>query len=284
MQLKTLSKNNFNKFKEMNSKRKKFNDFNIDFFNETKSKNYISKYISMKKVSILSNGTVDIGYIWQVQQNRGIARIESIYLEGPYINENNIKLLVGDKKDCILHFKGEEKNLNVILNSGFEYKTKTIVLKCHLKKKFQIEQGSLSFSLLKIGKDEKTRLLVQNDIFNNKDRIPLTIDDIYYDELQKYYYNEGAIFLKLKNKVIGYGQIIIDQGKPYIVNFGILNEYREKGYGRILLRFLLNTIIDAGFSYSYIKVDKNNTKAINLYKSIGYKETEENYILVKNQR
>ncbi|WP_242846103.1 hypothetical protein [Clostridium novyi] len=52
------------------------------------------------------------------------------------------------------------------------------------------------------GKDEAIRCFLQNTIFESKNRLPLTIKDIYYDEMQDYYCEDSAIFFKTKEIVI----------------------------------------------------------------------------------
>ena len=45
----------------------------------------------------------------------------------------------------------------------------------------------ISIRKLSTGKDEYIRCIVQNDIFEELDRKPLTIEDIYADISQDYY-------------------------------------------------------------------------------------------------
>ncbi|MFA6939875.1 MAG: GNAT family N-acetyltransferase [Clostridiaceae bacterium] len=276
----SLKKNNLSNFKKLNSKRSDFNSMNLDFFDTYNAANVLKKMFYRKYVRILKKEDKLIGYIWEKPLLKSLYKIQSLYLDKDNITKENILRLIGNKnKDYILYYKGEAYILDALNDIGFNFRNKTLILSIDLKDRFNESREGISYKSVTLGKDEDLRCKIQNKIFNNKNRIPLTIDDIYYDELQKYYYNEGAIFIQLNNKIIGYGQIIIDNKKPYIVNFGILDEYKGKGFGRIFLHHLLNLIIDEGFSVSLIKVDKENIKAVNLYKSTGFKEIEENYIL-----
>ncbi len=130
---------------------------------------------------------------------------------------------------------------------------------------------------MKKDKDEKARCLLQNEIFKNDDRIPINIEDIYYDEAQEYYFDKGAIFIKFDNIPIGYGQIIIEDKVASIVNFGIIEKYRKKGYGKVFLRYLLNIAVDNEFSRVSLKVDSNNVVALNLYIALGFNIKKEFY-------
>jgi Acetyltransferases len=280
MEIVSLNKTNISNFEVLNSKRSDFNSMNLDFFDYYNNANLLKKVLYRKSTRILKKEEKLIGYIWEKPLSRGLYRIQSLYLDKGNITKENILKLIGNKnRDYILYYKGEAPILSTLTDIGFNFRNKTLILSIDLKDKFRYFKAGVSFRRVILGKDEDLRCEIQNKIFNNKNRIPLNIDDIYYDELQKYYYNEGAVFIQLNNQVIGYGQIIRDDGKPYIVNFGILDEYRGGGYGRTLLHHLLNLIIDDGFSFCLIKVDKDNLKAVNLYKSTGFKEIEENYIL-----
>ena len=280
MKVVSLNKTNLSNFKILNSKRSDFNSMNLDFFDTYDEANILKKMFYRKFVRILTKEDKTIGYIWEKPLLKGLYKIQSLYLDKDNITKENILRLIGNKnKDYILYYKGEVSILDTLNDIGFNFRNKTLILSIDLKDKFNESREGISYKRVILGKDEDLRCDIQNKIFNNKNRIPLTIDDIYYDELQKYYYNEGALFIQLDNNVIGYGQIIIDNKVPYIVNFGILDEYKGKGFGRIFLHHLLNLIIDEGFQSSLIKVDKENIKAVNLYKSTGFKEIEENYIL-----
>ena len=56
-----------------------------------------------------------------------------------------------------------------------------------------------------------------------------------------------------------------------LVNFGILEEYRELGYGQILLEYMINFAYDIKLSELFIRVTDSNYKALNLYKKTGFK-------------
>ena len=88
---------------------------------------------------------------------------------------------------------------------------------------------------------------------------------------------EGSIFIKYNNVVIGYGQIIKEGSIPIIVNFGILKDYRSRGYGKLLLSYLVNILYDKGYGEVRIKVNPDNHIAFRLYSSFGFKKVSECY-------
>lgn len=99
--------------------------------------------------------------------------------------------------------------------------------------------------------------------------------------MQKYYIKDAAVFIKLNDKFIGYGQVIIEKGMPLIVNVGILQAYRGNGYGKMLLLHLLHIAECMSYKKVKIKVDYNNIIAMNLYKNLGFNIVNEKIIWEK---
>ena len=128
-------------------------------------------------------------------------------------------------------------------------------------------------------KHEGIRCDIQNEIFKNKNRTPLSIEDIYGDEFQEYYLDYGSIFIKKNDEYIGYGQIIFEDSEPLIVNFGIIEDYRRQGFGEYLLLCLLKIAKARDFKNVYIKLDSNNYAAFQLYSSTGFSIYKQYYNL-----
>lgn len=69
-----------------------------------------------------------------------------------------------------------------------------------------------------------------------------------------------------------------------VMGLSVHPDYRRKGYAKEIIRQMENKCIEKGVDKLYILVSKHNVSAINLYKSMGYKETptDKNFItLVK---
>ena len=102
-------------------------------------------------------------------------------------------------------------------------------------------------------------------------RAEIDVTDIENDIKQEYYIEDLSIFLMMNNSAIGYGQVIYSRGRYTVVNFGIVSAFRGKGFGELLLKQIINECIDRNILDLYIRVDENNTKAINLYNKCGFK-------------
>lgn len=76
--------------------------------------------------------------------------------------------------------------------------------------------------------------------------------------------------LKLKSKIIGYISFNVVLENMDIHSIVIDKNYQKKGYGTYLLNFALKYAKDNDVNNIFLEVRKSNTKAINLYKKIGF--------------
>ena len=148
------------------------------------------------------------------------------------------------------------------------------------------KQGSkdkVIFKHFKEGHDEELRCTIQNSVFYDKNRIPLIAEDISSEENEDYYINNFGVFICESNgQAIGYGQIILSDGFYTIVNLGILDDYRQQGYGELLVKYLVEFCHNNSIKDIYIRVEKRNTRALSLYKKIGFNEYESIVTMNKN--
>lgn len=276
-----LTKRNIMYFQILNSLRLSFNKHNEDFFYFYNAKNIIGKMQLRKSVYMLKKNNKYIGYIWSTREGNSLYYINSMNLIPEECSASNIMRLLGifrPKDRAYLMCSNNGYNIKLLEEVGFKKKNGTLKMERDLmfdRKSFLPKE--VQFKMFQRGKDEEIRCFIQNEVFKNQSRKPLTIKDIVYDQYQEYYFPEGAIFIIVNGVYIGYGQIIIYNSTPLIVNVGILKEYRGKGYGEILINYLLNIIIDYEFKKAIIKVDWNNETALNLYKKCGFRVIEEDY-------
>lgn len=277
-----LSKKNFNSFLELNNKAKDFNELNLDY-------NHIYESLSFKDLLMLKNNIKLLkvneeyhGFVWYNTDDsrRNIIIIDSLYLEPTDINVDLFNCFINKlKKNLILEYETltTERNSKELRAFGFKEYKGNIEMELCLKdfnKYNYLLNKNVTFQTFIQGKHELIRCEIQNQVFKNKDRIPLTVDDIYFDETQEYYLEDCSIFLKYNEEYIGYGQIILDN-KPIIVNLGILENYRGLGLGKVLLLKLIEMAKKRGFNHISIKVLNSNIIAKNLYKSLGFREQRE---------
>lgn len=115
-------------------------------------------------------------------------------------------------------------------------------------------QDSIYFGLLEKEVDEKK---LQKDI----DEISLQIDDSAINYLAE-----------LSGKIIGKIRISITDNEGFIYGFGVLPEYRGKGYGREILSSSLDILKKRQVDNVFLEVATENKKALGLYESCGFEE------------
>lgn len=284
----SLNKKNIYDFKRLNDKRRIFNRLNEEFFTLYEQCNFVDKYALRKQVKLLKYKNDFIGYIWSVKEDNATSLIRSMMIteySDPLKGYNSLLNTLNCTGDALYTCQSNCGNTDLLSALGFKIIEGTIEMCLDVEKltPFPISENT-SFERLKRGEQEELRCKIQNKIFENDDRIPLSVEDIYFDEDQSYYLEEGAIFIKDGSSYVGYGQIVIDNKNAYIVNFGILKNYRGNGYGKCLIKYLVTLIKSFGFNEVYIKVDSKNNNALKLYEAMGFRLCAEYYKWKRNNR
>lgn len=75
--------------------------------------------------------------------------------------------------------------------------------------------------------------------------------------------------------LIGYAGATITLNSADIIKIGVLKNQQGKGYGKMLLNKLIETMQQNGITEVLLEVEHENYKAINLYLSAGFKEISE---------
>lgn len=94
--------------------------------------------------------------------------------------------------------------------------------------------------------------------------------NMFQDELKE----DGrriSLVLESGGKAIGYaiGWVVLDEF--HLGNIAVTNEKRRSGYGRLLLRELLKQSYQLGCRIASLEVRISNEKAIELYKTFGFR-------------
>lgn len=281
----------FNKtyFKDLtfiNENRLRFNLLNEDFIDYYKELNFFKQLLIHKKIKLIKENNKVQGYIWAFKNEDGNLIINSMYIHGNEDIINKYRLLLNSFKGSKLIFNCRKNNNNfeVLTEIGFKKCKGTLNMKMPLNNLNYTELAEqVEFEALRKGKQEELRCNIQNDVFRNDDRMPLTIDDMLYDEYQSYYYEEGAVFIKYNKEYAGYGQIILIDNVPTIVNVGILKEFRGKGLGSLLMKYLLDLLIKNGYKEVNLKVSSNNLIAIKMYNKLGFEISGETFTFEYNK-
>lgn len=267
-----LNKDNFYNLCELLKESLIYNSYKKrvdEFFTQL---NFFKKILFKKNIILVKLDNDYLGYIWYELKSLDTILLNDIYIRDSfikYLDINNIRCF----EDKVIIYQGFEDILTkMILEKNDFSKVKiTKLMKKTISSSIPIEvDENLSIRIFRKNIDEKIRCNIQNNIFNDNDRIPLKVKDIKYEETQEYYINDLCMFLIKDNKEIGYCQVVFHKNMYMIVNFGIIYEFRGYGYGRYLLSSVLNELYKKSIFDVYIRVDLNNFKAFNLYKNTGF--------------
>ena len=82
-------------------------------------------------------------------------------------------------------------------------------------------------------------------------------------------------------RVIGYAGMWLFAGEAHITTIAVHPNYRNQGYGRLLMNFLIDFSQDHGVDTMILEVRVSNIPAIKLYSSLGFKKIgiRKNYYL-----
>lgn len=98
-------------------------------------------------------------------------------------------------------------------------------------------------------------------------------------------FNEFAYMVELEGKVIGKINIEYSEDYAFICGFGILPDFRGKGYGKAALREALHLINEKNIYTVELDVECKNATALNLYKDCGFVEKSiMNYYKYKSEK
>jgi GNAT superfamily N-acetyltransferase len=157
--------------------------------------------------------------------------------------------------------------INIIENMMFMYKHYDI------SKSTIINDNNLKVRNLVVNKEEELRVKLQNKIFNNvKNRNELTVEEVLIEEKNTKFLKDYCYILEINELPTGYGQIVEIEDQYFLVNFGIIPEFRSLGYGYKFLNIISQLCAEKGIKNLYLSVNKLNTNAINLYKKDGFIE------------
>lgn len=294
-----LSSSNLDEFKKLYEENFQRETYDKDFFEYYYNQSFIPKIFLKKFVKLFMYNGEFIGYIWYEIPIDSQIKVFSLYVEDNYIDIITNDILKRFNEKYLVYESIENRNSNKLLsNLGFrkarpsiimnlklnEYnKTNEITnLKSTLKYDMKIlnllniysnekyDDILISFQKVDIKNDALLRCEIQNNVFKNIDRVPIEVEDIENDFKQDYYIEDLAIFMKINNVVVAYGQIIYIRKMYTVVNFGVVDIFRGKGLGKLLLDNLISKAREKNISELALGVDKDNVNAISLYKWIGF--------------
>lgn len=244
-----------------------------DFFYVYDRESFIYKFLLRKQLKLIKLGKNFIGYIWfSFSTQSGVYSIYGIDINDKYINLISNDIFNSLKFNVLTYECADTQKNNLLMENLNFKKTSASILMSIKTSKRNANDTNIKFVKFKKGQDERKRCIIQNNIFERKGRVPITIADIEEEQNSSYYIDGLAFFMIVDNICIGYGQIIMSHGVHTIVNFGIIKEYRKSGYGSKFIDFLVDYCFKKSIEKLNIRVEDTNIAAVNLYKNTGFIE------------
>lgn len=82
----------------------------------------------------------------------------------------------------------------------------------------------------------------------------------------------GCLVLERDGEVIGYGIVSVAAGEAHVLNVSVSADAQGKGYGRRMMRRLIDIARWHRASRVYLEVRPSNARAIALYHDLGFNE------------
>lgn len=76
--------------------------------------------------------------------------------------------------------------------------------------------------------------------------------------------------LEINDKVVGFIIISLTREECHVLNIGVAHEYQHQGYGKSLVKHVLDHSRTNGVGIAYLEVRRSNTRAITLYRKMGF--------------
>ncbi|MDD7793847.1 GNAT family N-acetyltransferase [Clostridium sp. 'White wine YQ'] len=267
MKIKKVKKFDLNLIKKISDEAIEMNPLNEDFEEVYSKANILDKLVLRTNLKVYSYED-KLGIIWKENLRDDYVNLRSLYFQDGFeeFPLNEFK----SNKFYSFETTATEDNTELLNKIGFQISDESIVLLKKLGKVNLIKAEDVEFKVVQSNVDIKTRVEIQNSIFKDVNRSDLKVADIVNDMKQSYYIDDLSILIMHKGLAIGYGQVIYLNKQYLVVNFGIIDGYRKKGYGRILLNRIIATCADKNIKDLYIRVSEKNTPAVNLYNSVGF--------------
>ena len=124
---------------------------------------------------------------------------------------------------------------------------------------------------------EKREIERQNEIFFYGKEEVESIQETYLQEHEKSINDEESLsettyMIEFEGQTVGKIHIDYSDNLAFIFGFGILPQFRDKGYGKEALKSALQLIKERNIEKVELDVACKNDTALNLYKSLGFQE------------
>ncbi len=127
-------------------------------------------------------------------------------------------------------------------------------------------ENNNSINLRKAGKSDRKEIGRQNAVFFDC----LVEDESFPEEEEEL--NKITYIVEVKNTSIGKVRVNYSDNSAFISGFGIMPNFRGKGYGKAALKEAIRLINEREIYEIELDVECKNNTALNLYEACGFQE------------
>jgi len=168
-------------------------------------------------------------------------------------------------------FEYNKEKLDFYIKNGFE-EDYSIIMEADIPKNFAytLPEG-VTVRELNFNSDQE--LMDYKVIYDEIFVTPLDTDAFAEQKRQPHFKN---ITFLINDRLAG-GCIIFEKdGVGYIETFFVLSEHRGKGLSKNIVNYIFDYFLSNGLNKTKLEVWELNKRAVELYKSFGYKEADKN--------
>ncbi len=284
-----FSNKDFKLYEEILLEYSSFNSLNEDFLGIYNRSSLFNKIQYKAGARLLFNDETPIVFIWSETRNeeskiRTIIPFKEFYnlsykdlkdIMPTFVSSLPIYLDIA-KFEYLMNGKSENEKLLAIM--GYNLDQGVLRMEMNLQ---EIEEFNekIQVKIFKV-EDLKRRVDIQNKIFHSKYRIPINATDILLEISKKNYLPKLSFFCIYNGEYIGFGQISKYKKMYFLVNFGLVPEYRQMGLSKPFLHQIINATKREGAETLYLDVSSKNEQAVRLYRGVGFKAYDNTFTWV----
>ena len=168
-------------------------------------------------------------------------------------------------------FEYDEDKLNFYINNGFN-EDYSIIMETQIIEDFEFALPK-NMSVVDLEVDSEKSIMEYKTIYDEIFVTPLDIDNLRDQAKLMHFKN---LYFLIDGKPIGGCTIFQKNGLGYIETVYVLPEAMGKGISKIIVNYIFQYFLSVGLKRTSLEVWQSNKRAVELYKSFGYKEVQRN--------
>ncbi len=136
------------------------------------------------------------------------------------------------------------------------------------------------YQIMPLGSSDLQRLMeIERAVFDEPWSASIMRDSIHAAHSRVW-----GIYAEDDSVLIGFGVITIVMDESELIDMAVAKEYQGKGYGKVLMQFLIDKAKQNGAEKMFLEVGVTNNPAINMYQGLDFTQINirKNYYRRKN--